>query len=124
MKNPNIWDMLKKDYLDPDLTYENRLMLSSLFNNVSQSNYNVENMINNDPQGMKALLHKLINDPVKSLDDGGKEIAENEVDTLCNILKDNNNYKALTKGDLITEDDVNKLENLYKDLDPKLGEPL
>ena len=102
MKNPALWDMLKKDYLDPDLTYENRLMLSSLFNNATKSNYNIENIINNDPQGMKSLLHKLINDPVTTLDNGGKEIAKNEVDTLCNILKDRNNYNALSKGDLIT----------------------
>ena len=57
-------------------------MLSSLFNNASKSNYNIENMINNDPQGIKALLNQMINNPVKSLDDGGQEIAETEVDTL------------------------------------------
>jgi hypothetical protein len=124
MKNQNLWNNLKKDYVDPNITNKKRGMLSSLFNNASKSNYNIENMINNDPQGIKALLNQMINNPVKSLDDGGQEIAETEVDTLCNILKDRNNYKALSKGDLLTEDDVNKLENLYKDLDPKIGEPL
>ena len=42
----------------------------------------------------------MINDPVKSLNDGGADIAETEVDSLCNLLKDKNNYKALSKGDL------------------------
>ena len=64
-------------------------------------------MINNDPQGIKALLNQMINNPVKSLDDGGQEIAETEVDTLCNILKDKNNYKALPKGDLLNDDEIN-----------------
>ena len=39
----------------------------------------------------------MINDPVKSLDDGGADIAETEVNSLCNLLKDKNNYKALSK---------------------------
>ena len=124
MKNDALWNNLKKEYVDPNVTNKKRGMLSTLFNNASKSNYNIENMINNDPQGIKALLDKMINDPVKSLDNGGREIAETEVDTLCNLLKDRNNYRALSKGDLLNEDDVNKLENLYKDLDPKIGEPL
>ena len=81
-------------------------------------------MINDDPEGIKNLLKKMINDPVKTLDDGGEEIAEKEVDTLCNILKDRNNYKSLASKNLITDDDINKLEDLYKDLDPKLSEGL
>ena len=124
MKNPSLWDELKKNYLDPNITYQQRLMLAQLFNNAAQSNYNIESMINNDAQGIKALLNKMINNPVESLDDGGREIAETEVDTLCNMLKDRNNYKALSKGDLITDDDVEKLQNLYTNLDPKIGEPL
>ena len=39
-------------------------------------------------------------------------------------IKDRNNYKALAKDNLINDEDINKLENLYKDLDPKIGEPL
>ena len=50
---------------------------------------------------MKSLLNKMINNPVKSLDDGGREIDETEVDTLVNLLKDN--YKDLSKGDLMNE---------------------
>ena len=50
---------------------------------------------------MKALLYKMINDPAKSLDDGGGEIDDTEIDALINILKDN--YKDLSKGDLLNE---------------------
>ena len=42
----------------------------------------------------------MINDPAKSLDDGG-EIDDTEIDALINILKDN--YKDLSKGDLLKE---------------------
>ena len=124
MKNDGIWRKLKQEYQDPNLTYEKRLMLSKLFNNATKNNYNVENMIENDPQGMKALLNRLIDDPVKTLDDGGREIAENEVETLCNLLKERNNYKALSKDNLITEGQIQKLDSLYRNLDPKIGEPL
>lgn len=50
---------------------------------------------------MKVLLNKIINVPVKSLNDGRKEIDDTELDTLINILKDN--YKDLSKGDLLNE---------------------
>ena len=56
---------------------------------------------NNDWDWMKALLNKMIIDPVKSLDDGGREIDDTEIDALINILKDN--YKDLSKGDLLNE---------------------
>ena len=67
-------------------------------------------MINDDAQGIKNILDKIINDPVKSLDDGGRDVAENEVETLCNLLKDDNNYNALVKGDILTKPNMNKLE--------------
>ena len=43
----------------------------------------------------------MIIDPVKSLDYWGREIDDNEIDTLINILKDN--YKDLSKRDLLNE---------------------
>ena len=124
IRNDNLWNKLKNNYFAPNLINKKRGVLSNLFKNATKSNYNIDNLINNDPQGIKALLNKMINDPVKSLDNGGAEIAENEVEALCNLLKDRNNYKALSKGDLITDNEINKLDNLYKNLDPKIGEPL
>ena len=124
MKKPNLLNLLKKEYDEPELIHKKRGALSTIFNNASKNNYNIENMINDDPEGVKNLLKKMIHDPVKTLEDGGDDIAEKEVDTLCNILKDNNNYKALTAKNLITDDDIKKLEDLYKDLDPKLAESL
>ena len=43
----------------------------------------------------------MINDPVKSLYIGRREIDDTEIDSLINILKDN--YKDLSKGDLLNE---------------------
>jgi hypothetical protein len=123
-KDPDVWNKIKGEYLKPNLPVKNRVHLSQLIKNALKSNYNVESMINDDPQGIKSILDKIINDPVKSLDDGGRDVAENEVETLCNLLKDDNNYNALVKGDILTKPNMNKLETLYKDLDPKIGEPL
>ena len=123
-KDPDVWNKIKGEYLKPNLPVKNRVHLSQLIKNALKSNYNVESMINDDAQGIKNILDKIINDPVKSLDDGGRDVAENEVETLCNLLKDDNNYNALVKGDILTKPNMNKLETLYKDLDPKIGEPL
>ena len=124
MKNENVFQQLQKDNEEPELVTKKRGVLATVFNNASKNNYNIENMINDDPDGVKSLLKKIIHDPVKSLDDGGEEIAEKEVETLCNILKDRNNYRSLASKKIITDDDINKLQDLYKDLDPKLTEPL
>ena len=68
MKNGNI--LGNKDRLfRTKSTY--RLRLAKLFNNATQSNYSIENMINNDTQGIKGLLDKMINDPMKSYGGGG-----------------------------------------------------
>ena len=88
------------------------------------SNYNIENMINEDPEGIKAILHKMIHEPIDSFDDQGDEIAAMEVATLCDILKDKKNYELLKKNNILNDDDINKLDGLYLKLDPKLGEPL
>ena len=124
IKNPNLWDIIKKEYGDPNITNKNRGNISNLLKNALKSNYNVESLINDDPQGIKMILDKIINNPMKSLDDeDNRKIAENEVEALCNLLKDDNNYKSLIKGDILTHD-LNKLENLYKDLEPEIIEPL
>ena len=68
MKNPDLWNKIKNDYADPDISNKKRGVLSTLFNNAAKSNYNVENMINNDKDGMKALLNKMIKEMFVILD--------------------------------------------------------
>ena len=48
MKNPNLWNKIKNDYIDPDIPNKKRGCFFTLFNNAAKLNYNVENMINND----------------------------------------------------------------------------
>ena len=67
IRSDAVWHDLLKGYEDPEITYENRLMLANLFNNATQSNYNIENMINNDPKTMKNILDVMINKAVTKL---------------------------------------------------------
>ena len=124
MKNEKLWNQLQKDYATPKLVNKKRVVLSTLFNNASLSNYNVDNMISSNPAGVKGLLDTIINNPVNNNDEICYQIAKNEVDTLCNILKDKNNYKTLTRGNIIDPAKLNKIETLYNTLDPQLGELL
>ena len=99
-------------------TNKKRVVLSTLFNNASLSNYNVDNMISSNPAGVKGLLDTIINNPVNNNDEICYQIAKNEVDTLCNILKDRNNYKALdsiSEEFIVLDNNVNNLNlNLAK----------
>ena len=67
IRSDAIWHDLLKGYEDREITYENRLLLGNLFNNEKQSNYNIENMINNDPKTMKNILDVMINKAVTKL---------------------------------------------------------
>ena len=60
MKNGKLFKELEKDYNEPELTHKKRGVLSTIFNNASKNNYNIENMINDDPEGIKNLLKKMI----------------------------------------------------------------
>ena len=127
IKNPELWDKLKKDYEDPNIPNKKRANLSNIFKNALKSNYDVESLINDDPKGIKALLDKIVKEPLKEIndeDEDAKKVAENEVDCLCNLLKDDNNLKALQKGDILTQEHINKLDSLYKDIDQDIIEPL
>ena len=82
--------------------------MSTIMHHCALSNYNIENMINEDPEGIKAILHKMIHEPIDSFDDQGDEIAAMEVATLCDILKDKKNYELLKKNNILNDDDINK----------------
>ena len=75
-------------------------------------------MISSNPAGVKGLLDTIINNPVNNNDEICYQIAKNEIDTLWNILKDKNNYKALTRGNIIDPAKLNKIGTLYNTLDP------
>ena len=124
MKNPKLWDDIKKEYSNPKLMKKKRGIVSTIMHHCALSNYNIENMINEDPDGIKAILHKMIHEPIDSFDDQGDEIATMEVVTLCDILKDKKNYELLKKNNILNDDDINRLDGLYMKLDPKLAEPL
>ena len=124
MKNGKVWNDLLRQYADPKIINKKRQILSTMFNNATLSNYNVDNMITNNPSGLKSLLNTIINNPVKGSDDVCYDIAKNEIDTLCNVLKDSNNYRALIKGGILNPNDIKKLETLYNDIYPQGAELL
>ena len=124
MKNDVLWKRLKDEYNKPDLTNEQRQMLATIFRNANKSNYNVESLINNDEEALKLVFNKVLGETIKSLDNGGKRIAETEIESICDILKDTNNYKALADKGIIQEEDLDKLAKIYDPLDSDICKEL
>ena len=114
MKNDKLWTTLKNMYAKED-DLNNRALLSEIFRNATKNNFTIENLINNDADAIKLIFNKVLTDTIKNNDTTSNTIANNEVDSVCDILKDNNNFKTLTDKQLLTDDDMKKLEEAYKD---------
>ena len=124
MKSDNLLNVIKAELINPNLTIKQRGIISELIHNATKSNYEIQNILKKNPELMSLILKKILNDPVKTLEKDQKQIAQNDIDTLYNILKDDNNIKTLNELKLLDENDLKNLVNAYDKLDPKLTEPL
>lgn len=116
MKNEKLWSTLKTMYAE-EKDMKNRGLLAEIFRNATKNNFTIENLINNDTDAIKLIFNKVLVDTIKSNDANGFTVANNEVDSVCDVLKDPNNFKTITDKQILSEDDIKKLEDSYKDVD-------
>lgn len=124
VKDNDLLTEIIKEIEKPNLTIKQRGKVSELIRNCTNSNYDVENIIKRDPKFIKEFIKKLATQPIKSLDKEGKEVAKKEIETLCNLLKDENNVKALNDAKILNEQDLKNIVNAYDQIDKNLTAPL
>ena len=118
MNDNEIFNTCKEEYSnDDDLPLERRRNLANIFNNISKNSYNIDTLISNDKDAIKICAKKCVLEKNLIKDKENIDIPINEIDTISNIVSDNNNFKLVTKNGIITDDELNKICNNYKDLD-------
>ena len=121
MKNESLFNLIKEEYSKEDLPIESRQSLSLIFNNISKSNYNIENLIDSDPNSIKLIFIKVLSHTITSKEENGINVAKTEISTVANVIKDNNNLKNLLNKNIILEEDISKLGSIYDSIDPEIS---
>ena len=113
IKNEELWKEIKEIYADDNVPITQRRYISHIIRNVMKSTYNVEYLINNDPEAITLLKNKVL---LKKLSgDENNDIMESEIEAFTYLINDPNNYHILIEKKIITEKDLETLQNNYKD---------
>ena len=111
IKNETLWKDIKEIYADDNIPISQRRYISIIMRNVMKSPYNVEYLINNDPEAITLLKNKIL---LKSITgDKDNDVAQNEIEAFTYLINDPNNYKILIEKKIITEVDLETLEKNY-----------
>jgi hypothetical protein len=112
MNDNEIFNTCKEEYSnDENLPLERRRNLANIFNNISKNSYNIDTLISNDKDAIKICAKKCILEKNLIKNKENIDIPINEIDTISNIVSDNNNFKLVTKNGIITDEELNKIYN-------------
>ena len=111
-------------YKDENLTIPRRRNISTIYNNLTKNTYNVDNIIQDDPDTFKTITQKCAKPENVLKDKENLDIALNELNIITSVLKDNSNYTQIVDKNLITEDDLQNIIKNYKGVDDSLAQNL
>ena len=116
----NIHDL----YKDENLSLPRRRNIATIYNNLTKNTYNVDNIIQDDPDTFKTIAAKCAKPENVIKDKANIDIPFNEIGIITSVLKDNSNYQQIHDKNLITEDDLKNIINNYNGVDDSLTENL
>ena len=106
--------ILKDEYSKFKLLNEYRLDLATIFRNLTKNNNKL------DTNFIQIIFSKVLKDPIKSLENGGKLIAEIEIESVINIMKNKNLFGNIIRKNIVNNDDIKKIETIYDHLDKNI----
>ena len=121
LSNINLWKFLKDEYSRNDLSNDERLQLAIIFKNATKNKTNLDNLIKNDSHSIQIIFSKVLKDTIKTLDNNGKIIAETEMESVCNIIKNKNNLSIIQQKNIVNNEELKKIETIYDSLDSNLS---
>ena len=125
INNDEINSLILKIYNDKDnLKPSERRNISTLYNNLLKNTFNVENIIEQKPEIIKATLDKVVLPENIIKDENNIDIPQKELNSIVSILKDKNNSSQVMEKNIITPDNISNIINNYKDVHPSLNESL
>ena len=111
----SIHEIYKKD----DLTIERRRNISNIYNNLTKNTYNVDSLIQEDPEVIKTIMLKVSKTENSIKEKENLDIANNELDIITTILKDESIFNQIKEKQLITKNDLSNSINIFKGTENK-----
>ena len=119
LNNKELEKAIHEIYKDDNLSIPRRRNISNIYNNLTKNTYNVDSIIQEDPELIKTLINK-VSKPENSIkEEENMDIVDNELTILSSIVKDGSNFSQIKEKNLITKDDLNNCINMYKENENK-----
>ena len=124
LNNKDLAKNIHELYKDEKLSLPKRRNISTIYNNLTKNTYNVDNIIQDDPDTFKTIAQKCAKPENVIKDKENIDIPLNELNIITSVLKDNSNYQQIVDKNLITEDDLKNIIENYKGVDDTLTQNL
>ena len=119
--NKKLWKFLKDEYSKTNLPSEERLHLAIIFRNATKNKANLDQLIKNDLNFAQIIFSKVLKDTITSLENNGKQIAETEIESVCNITKNKTYINILEQKNIVNHEELKKIETIYDRLDTNIS---
>ena len=117
IKDKNLTQILKDEYSKDNIAYDLHLALSIIFKNCTKNNDNINFLLKSDAHFIQIIFSRTLKYTLPNIDNGYKQIAENEIETVLNIIKNKNNFCKIIDKNIVTNDEIKKIETAYDHLD-------
>ena len=124
LNNKDLAKNIHELYKDDKLSLQRRRNIATIYNNLTKNTYNVDTIIQDDPDTFKTITAKCAKPENVIKDKENIDIPLNELNIITSVLKDNSNYAQVVDKKLITEDDLRNIIANYQGVDPVLDENL
>ena len=120
LKNKQLIQILRNMYDNDALPRSKRRKLANIYSNIMKNSYNVDTLLNEDPETFKVIGKKVSTAQNVIKDDDDVDIAETEIETVVTIMKDDNNYNQLTTNQLISDNELTEYVKVYTGVNKRL----
>ena len=114
LNNKELEKIIHALYKEDNLDIQRRRKISKIYNNLTKNTYNVDSIIQEDPELIKTLVNKVSKQENSIKEKENMDIADNELTILSTIVKDDSNFAQVKEKNLITKDDLTNCINIYK----------
>ena len=119
LNNKELEKAIHEIYKEENLSVERRRNISNIYNNLTKNTYNVDSIIQDDPELIKTMILKVSKPENVMKEKENIDIANNELSIIGSILKDESNFAQIEEKKLITKDNLTSSINIYKGIEDK-----
>ena len=115
LNNKELEKSIHEIYKDDNISTQRRRNISNIYNNLTKNTYNIDNILQEDPDLVKTMLEKVSKSENVIKDKENIDIANNELTILNSLIKDESNLAQIKNKNLISKDNLRISVKLYKE---------